>query len=396
MDVSVTWEAIGILLSLATLPGTIELFSLTAASIFWKSAPGKATSSGSNIAVVIPAHNEAAAIQECLGSLLACGVNPPRAHLIVIADNCTDQTSRKAAEMGARVMERTDPENRGKGHALSYTFRKLLAEPFDAFIVLDADSVVEKNFIDCFATLFSRGEDAVQCRYLPDAPDESSRSRLMNLALLAFHVIRPRGRAKLGFSSGIFGNGFGLSRHALETVPYHPGSIAEDLEYHISLVRHGVTVVFEDNTTVRTLFPHDESTASVQRSRWEGGRFRVMIGSVPYLIQDLFQGKSFCLEVLFDLLTLPLGYHVTLIVLSAVPPSVIGRIYASLAIGIVAFHVISAIVTAGSRQDLKALLIAPFYILWKIARLPLILKTSGKNATWVRTPRHEKRKVKIP
>ena len=396
MNMSVTWEVIGVFFALATLPGTLELFALTAASMFWKNTPTPEIPSSPNIAVVIPAHNEAATIQECLGSLQACRAETSRVQLIVVADNCTDQTVRKTTEMDARVLERNDPKNRGKGHALSYAFRKLLAEPFDAFIVLDADSVVETNFINRFSALFGNGANAVQCRYLPKAPDESLRSRLMNLALIAFHVIRPRGRAMLGFSSGIFGNGFGLSRHALEVVPYHPGSIAEDLEYHISLVRQGITVTFENNTTVRTLFPHDERTASIQRSRWEGGRFRVMADNVPNLVKEVFQGNRFCLEVLFDLLTLPLGYHVTLIALSAITPSAFGRIYACFAICVVGFHVISAIITAGSRQDFKALLVAPFYILWKIARLPLILKTTGKNATWVRTPRQEKGKEKTP
>ncbi len=396
MNMSIAWEVIGVLMALATLPGTLELFALTTASLFWTSPPTPEGLHALKIAILIPAHNEESNIQECLRSLLTSELGLNQVQIVVVADNCTDQTSRKAAEMGVRVLERTDLKNKGKGHALSYAFQKLLTEPFDAFIVLDADSVVENNFIHHFSVLFGNGADAVQCRYLPDAPDKSPRSRLMNLALLAFHVIRPRGRAKLGFSAGIFGNGFGLSRHALEAVTYHPSSIAEDLEYHISLVRQGITVIFEDNTTVRTLFPHDESTASVQRSRWEGGRFRIMAEKVPSLIREIFHGKFFCMEVLFDLLTLPLGYHVTLVLLSVILPSGFGRIYACIAICIAGFHVISAIVTAGSREDFKALLIAPLYILWKIAKLPLILKTTGKNATWVRTPRQEKRKEKKP
>ncbi len=395
MNLSAIWEVIGVLIALATLPGTLELFALTTASLFWKSPQTPEEPPVLKIAILIPAHNEESNIQECLRSLLTSETGLNQVQIVVIADNCTDQTSRKATELGARVLNRTDPENRGKGHALSYAFQKLLTEQFNAFIVIDADTTVENNFIQSFSSLFSKGADAIQCRNLPVAPEESPRNRLMNLALLAFNVTRPRGRNKLGFSSGIFGNGFGLSRRTLESVPYHPGSIAEDLEYHISLVRNGIMVMFADDTTVRSLFPHDEKTASVQRSRWEGGRFRVMINCVPTLIKDFLKGKVFCLESLFDLLTLPLVFHVALIVLAALT-SKWGRLYSYCALCVVVFHVFSTIITSGSRQDFKAMMVAPIYIIWKIAKLPLILKTTGKNATWVRTPRQEKRKEKKP
>jgi cellulose synthase/poly-beta-1,6-N-acetylglucosamine synthase-like glycosyltransferase len=396
MSLSSVWEILGAVLVLATMPGTLELFALTVASLFWKAAPACNTSSALNIAVVIPAHNEELNIRQCLESLLACEFGSNQIQAIVVADNCTDHTGPIAGQMGARVLTRNDIEHRGKGFALSFAFKQLLNEPFDAFIVLDADSRVEKNFIHCFSDCFRNGAPAVQCRYLPAAPNQSLRARVMNLALLAFHVIRPRGRSRLGFSAGIFGNGFGLSRRVLETVPYAPGSITEDLEYHISLVRSGQSVVFEDRTTVRALFPQDENAAVIQRSRWEGGRFRILISSVPNLFKDIFHGKRSGLEALFDLLTLPLAFHIFLLALTAMAFPGLVRGYACCALAIVGFHVISAIATAGSRQDAVALIVAPFYIIWKIIRLPLILKATQKSTGWVRTPRHKKQKEKMP
>jgi cellulose synthase/poly-beta-1,6-N-acetylglucosamine synthase-like glycosyltransferase len=396
MSLSAAWDIFGILLALATLPGTLELLTLTAASLFWKSDPPLDLSTALNLAVVIPAHNEEASIQSCLESLQACGFGANRVQLVVVADNCTDRTASIATQQGARVIHRDDTIQRGKGFALSFAFGQLVKEPFDAFIILDADTLVEKNFIHCFAERFSRGAMAVQCRYLPADPGQSIRAGLMNLALLAFHVIRPRGRSRLGFSAGIFGNGFGLSRRVLETTPYAPGSITEDLEYHVSLVRSGHRVLFEDRTTVRSLFPEDESAASVQRSRWEGGRFRLMRSAIPVLLQDLFRGKRSGLEALFDLLTLPLAFHVTLVALTALAFPGPVRGYACMALAVVGFHVISAIATAGGRRDAIALLAAPVYMLWKIIRLPFIFSASRKNAKWIRTPRKKRQKEKTP
>lgn len=390
------WNVSGTVLALATLPGTLELLALTSASLFWKAVPETDTPSSMNLAVVIPAHNEEKTIRPCLESLMACDPGENRFQPVVVADNCTDQTDRIAGRMGVRVITRTDSKLLGKGYALSFAFRILLDEPFDAFIVLDADSLVDNNFIRCLAAFFKSGADAVQCRYLPAAPDQSLRSRLMNLALISFHVIRPRGRSRLGFSAGLFGNGFGLSRRALLSMPYHPGSITEDLEYHVSLVRHGLRVAFADATTVWSVFPEDEETATVQRSRWEGGRFRIMRSAIPGLFKDLLRGKRGGMEALLDLITLPLAYHVILTVLAATAPSLPVRGYACAALVIVAFHVMSAIATVGTRKDAIALLAAPPYIVWKIIRLPFILNASRKHAGWVRTPRRNSRKETLP
>lgn len=387
MNLSILWSVSGALIALAILPGTLELFFLTVASLFWKNAPAAETPSALNIAVVIPAHNEEHNIGPCIESLMACDSGTNRVQPVVVADNCTDDTAGKATVPGVHVLQRTDPEKQGKGHALSFAFIRLLKESFDAFIVLDADSLVEKNFILRFAALFHAGAMAVQCRYLPASTHHSLRARVMKIALLCFHIVRPRGRGRLGFSAGIFGNGFGLSREALELVPYHPSTIAEDLEYHISLTRKGVRVVFEDQTTVWSLFPGDESTATVQRSRWEGGRFRLMVNSIPALIGDLYRGKPSSLEALFDLLTLPLAFHVTLIVMAAIFSSGLFQGYAFWALGVVCFHVATAIIIAGNRKDIIALMVVPFYIIWKIIRLPIILKAAGKNTRWARTPR---------
>jgi glycosyltransferase involved in cell wall biosynthesis len=50
------------------------------------------------IAVLIPAHNEAAGIQDTLRSV--AGQSKPADRVFVIADNCTDDTARLAREAG--------------------------------------------------------------------------------------------------------------------------------------------------------------------------------------------------------------------------------------------------------------------------------------------------------
>src|SRR4051812_9385811 len=61
---------------------------------------------GAQVAVVIPAHDEAAVIGATLRTLLP--TLPPGSRTMVVADNCTDATAQIARQCGAQVIERCD------------------------------------------------------------------------------------------------------------------------------------------------------------------------------------------------------------------------------------------------------------------------------------------------
>jgi cellulose synthase/poly-beta-1,6-N-acetylglucosamine synthase-like glycosyltransferase len=210
----------------------------------------------------------------------------------------------------------------------------------------------------------------------------------MNVALMAFNVLRPRGRERLGLSAGIFGNGFALTRATIQAVPYDVHSVVEDLEYHLRLVRSGRRIAFADRTTVRADMPAGGRGVSTQRARWEGGRLGMITQAMPALIKDIAKGNVRLIEPLLDLLLLPLGFHVLLLTALLALPFAATRIYALCAIGLVAFHVAAAVVIGGgSRRDFAALLASPFYVLWKLAAVPGIVRSASRNAEWVRTER---------
>ena len=75
---------------------------------------------GYRLAVVVPAHNEELHITRCIKSLLAASRSQVDVGIVVIADNCTDETAKMARAAGARVLVRTDPTERGKGYALDF------------------------------------------------------------------------------------------------------------------------------------------------------------------------------------------------------------------------------------------------------------------------------------
>lgn len=381
-------EIVGALACLVTLPGTLELGLLSLASMLPRRRERSQGPLGRTprLAVVIPAHDEEDTIGRCLGSLLA---DDPYVDVFVVADNCEDDTATLAAVLGARVLVRRDPERRGKGYALDFAFRRLLEEGFEAFVVVDADSIVDDDFLPTCRRLFAAGADAVQARYGVLNPEDSLRTRLMHVAFLAFNILRPRGRDRLGLSAGLFGNGFGLSADTLRAVPFEATSVVEDLEYHLRLVRAGRRVRFADETWVRAEMPAAGAGVGTQRARWEGGRLRMLTDQGPRLLREILRGRMRLVEPLFDLLLLPLAFHVLVLTISAILLSGTSFAWIPLTgLGITAAHVTFGLwIGQATLRDATVLAAAPFYVLWKLLVAPRILNASRREAAWVRTQR---------
>jgi cellulose synthase/poly-beta-1,6-N-acetylglucosamine synthase-like glycosyltransferase len=388
MLLSELFHIIGVVLLLVTLPLLVELLVLTSAALLPETLV-RSRASGfelPSLTVLVPAHNEEALIGRCVRALRFSADRGTE--VVVVAHNCIDATAAEAVEAGARVLVLDDPCQRGKGCALSYGFASILAGPSQAVLVIDADSVVDAGLTAEVRRRLRTGARALQCRYEVYNSQGNRRTRLMTLAFYGINAIRPHGRARLGLSAGILGNGFALHRDVLTRIPYSAHSVVEDLEYHLALVRANIRVEFIQKAAVRGEMPVTAKGAQTQRARWEGGRLRMMRRWAPGMISDILRGKVSRIEPLLDLLALPIASEVILLLITACLPVAWLRIYVLTAFAVLFFHVtVAALKGPGIWETMKALWIVPFYILWKLWILPEIWRTSRANAKWVRTDR---------
>lgn len=133
----------GSAVAVAGLPGSVELLLLTFGGALPARRGGRPQGAAVvKVAVVVPAHDEEVGIGSTVESLLAGEPASASFSVVVVADNCSDATAARAREAGARVLERTNAEQRGKGYALDFAFQTLLPEGWDAFLVVDADTAV--------------------------------------------------------------------------------------------------------------------------------------------------------------------------------------------------------------------------------------------------------------
>ncbi|MDP3518307.1 MAG: glycosyltransferase family 2 protein [Pseudohongiella sp.] len=381
-------SVVATLASILSLPGSLTLALLSLAALW----PSRVTriikpAETGRIAIVIPAHNESASIGRTLSNVLAASRADTRTDVWVIADNCDDDTAQLAQAAGAHVIVRSHAQLRGKGHALEYAFAQLTPMSYSWLMVIDADSTLEPGFLPAMRAAMSADRNALQACYLSTAGNHL-RSRVSRLAQWGFNLVRPLARQRLGFSCGLMGNGFALRTELLERLPYRAHSVVEDLEYHLLLVNQGERVHFVADAVVTGEIADTRDGARTQRTRWEGGRLRMLQEHLPSLLRRSLRGDRAAAELLADLLLLPLGMHVVLLLIAAMLGGI--GLYAAL-IGLLAIGLyVSAILWRGptTTQDLLVLACSPVYLIWKLTLLPATLLQSRRRAHWVRSRRN--------
>ena len=344
------------------------------------------------LAVVVPAHDEEASIGRTVASIRACGGVIP---VFVVAHNCSDGTAAEAARAGALALELNNPKLRGKGAALRHGFESALDAGANAMLVVDADSVVSENLIRATRQALENGADATQCGYeleLPGAGRGGPLARLRALAFRGMNVVRARGRAGLGFSTGLFGNGFSLTAETLERAPFVVNGIAEDVEYHVRLICAGLRVEWVGGARVFAPLAPAGSAQAVLEARWEGGRLHVASRSCRRLLVAAVGGNLRALETLADVCSLPLARGVLALLLTAALPVHWLHVYALVCAAIAGGYVLEAVwLSPQPVRDVFSLAAAPLYLLWKAAITPLVVRQSRRRAEWARTRREAAR-----
>ena len=350
------------------------------------------------VAIVMPAHDEAYNIRATIAALLPQLRDTDR--LLVVADNCADETAAIAADAGAEVIVRQDLERRGKGYALDYGMQHLARNPPDVVVIVDADCSVGDGSIDRLASMCAHTGAPVQACYLLRAPAGSGvMLRIAEFACVLKNLVRPLGLRRLGLPCQLMGTGMAFPWTLLRGAALATGHIVEDLKLGLDLAAAGAAPLFCPTAAVMSFFPASAEGFQTQRTRWEHGYLSVLLQDAPPLLTKatarrdarlLAMGLDLCVPpiALLTLLTGAIWVASALLYLESrsAPPFAL----ASAAAGLLVGSVFAAWARFGRNVvSLGNLLLAVAYALWKI---PLYGKfLIARQIDWVRSKRDQER-----
>lgn len=343
--------------------------------------------------VLIPAHNEAAQIKDVLVTLLEQMTEQDQ--VVVIADNCHDDTAAIARTTAATVIERENLTQRGKGYALDYGMKFIQDEPPEVIVILDGDCIIAPNTIEritCKAIATGR---PVQSTYLMEQPDNPNlKDKISIFALKVKNLVRLLGLNRMGGHCLLTGSGMAFPWSLINQVSLAGSKTTDDMQLTVDLALASCTPVFCDSAFVVGRLMKDKDALS-QRSRWEHGHLEMILVEVPRLVKEFFkQGRLSLLALALDISIPPLSLLIMTWLISMLVT------WLAILVGVSWLPAI-AVTTAGvfllsgvflawfkfGRSDLALtnLLAIPLYVLSKI---PIYLKFLVKpQSRWLRTER---------
>ncbi len=347
-----------------------------------------------SFAVLIPAHNEQAVIQRTLQILLP--TIPAGNRVVVVADNCSDNTAAIAQHCGAIAVERSDTSRRGKGFALDFGISHLAADPPEVVVFLDADCRVDEFTAKRLAAAAHQTGCPVQGLNLCDPdPRGGVLQAVSGLAFRFKNFVRPLGLTRLVGMTHLTGTGMALPWKLVNRAQVASSNVVEDMQLGIDLAVSGYRTKFIPGAHVNSPLPQQRAAATTQRTRWEHGHLRTLLTQVPRLFARALATRRLFLFVLaLDLAIPPLSLLVMgticfcllaavgwIFGASPVPATIAGTAVLSVA-GCV---MLGWFAYCRKQIPLRALVLAPLYAVWKIPLYAAFLWR--RQQKWVRTAR---------
>ncbi|RBA23000.1 glycosyltransferase family 2 protein [Herminiimonas fonticola] len=391
--VSLLHIALIVVLALAAIPVAVLLVQ-TLAALRQMRVTSIATNWRPSVAVLVPAHNEAQGIAATIAAIREQLRDGDR--ILIVADNCTDETVAMALAAGAPVLERINLEQRGKGYALDYGVQHLANSPPEVVLMIDADCQLLEGSIDKLACLAMTTQRPVQALDLMQAKKNAGlKMRIAEFAWIVKNHVRPLGFLRLGLPCQLMGTGMAFPWNLIESAGLANGNLAEDMQLGIEMARKNAAPIFCPDACVISYFPVGEEAARMQRTRWEHGHISMILQhGLPLLIQGFRRGDRMLIAMALDMCVPPVAL-LTLVTLA---------LFIGAAIACFTFDWIGPLVLAGF--NLLALTLAVLlawqrfgrhvvslndlfstvtYVFWK---LPLYLKfLVSRQVEWVRAKR---------
>jgi len=249
-------------------------------------------------AILIAARNEQSVLPHLLRSIAAQDYPQELITTYVVADNCSDATAQLAAQGGARVYQRSNTQQVGKGYALNYLISKIheegTYESYDAFLVFDADNLLSKDFITQINKTFSDGYDGATSYRNAKNLNTNWVSAFMSMWYLHDSAHLNLSRYLLGVPCHVTGTGFGFTRQLLDKMGgnWNFFTLTEDIEFSAWCATHGARIGYNYDAVLYDEQPVRFRQSWRQRTRWTQGGVQVSFRLFKNYFSGILQGGA--------------------------------------------------------------------------------------------------------
>ncbi len=324
--------------------------------------------------ILIAARNEEAVLGNLIDSLNSQNYDKSLYKICVIPNNCIDKTKEIAISKNCIVIEPNfNPKT--KGEVLNYTFDYFKNDKtFDAYVIFDADNVVDKNFLTNMNKKLNKGYKVVQGFRDTKNLYENYLSGSYALFFYLQNLFLYYSRSRLNQGSTLNGTGYVVLKDFIENIKYKSKTITEDIELTCYCALNHEKVGYEE----KAIFYDEQVTNFVismkQRKRWIQGSIQVFKNYYKNLFIEIKENNSFQIIDMFHILFLPINQALAFIILLIsyllfVP---VNMIILGILIGYIGELILSIFLIIYFHKNIKKLVSAcMFFPIFHISWLPI-------------------------
>ena len=234
----------------------------------------------STFLVLFPAYSEDRVIVGSVKKFLFQNYPQDKYHVAVISDHQQESTERLLSDLPVTVL-RPVFDKSSKAKALQYAISEVSGQ-YDYVVVLDADNIVETDFLHRLNILLKEGYKAVQCHRCAKNSD-SSVSVLDGVSEEINNTLFRKAHNLIGLSSALIGSGMCFDYSWFSSHVTKLTTAGEDRELEVFLLREGIYIKYADDILV-----FDEKVSSAdnfqrQRQRWMSAQVNCFLSMIRHL-----------------------------------------------------------------------------------------------------------------
>lgn len=275
-------------------------FIVTALFLFKKRKRNKIVNDKYNhFTILIPARNEEAVIKDVIESFKKQRYPKDKYEIIAVINNTTDNTALVCNAEGVKTIF-CEGKIKNKGDALKEAFNNLKDEKTDAYIIMDADNIVNDIFLGEMNKSLNEGTLVAKSNMDIKAKENTWVSSSYAIYFFIQGVLFSIPRNNIGASCAINGTGIMIKKEVIDKFGFNVKTITEDIEFMTLCALNGIKIKYVNNAICYAEHPSDFKVSMLQRRRWTKGIYEGFIIYFNRLIKAIVKRPS--IEVLDSLL----------------------------------------------------------------------------------------------
>ncbi|MBE6270829.1 MAG: glycosyltransferase family 2 protein [Prevotella ruminicola] len=359
----------------------LGIFSV--ASLFTRESILDKAKTQNRFAIIIPSHKQDNVIEQAVVSILSQDYPQRLFDVVVVSDHQLEITNMRLAQYPITLLTPDFAEST-KAKSLQYAILKLPEfKIYDIALVLDADNIVEQDFItkvnDAFETAATK---AIQLHRISRNRDTAA-ARMGSIFEEINNNIFRKGHINLGISAALAGSGTAYDFTWFKNNVMKAKTAGEDKELEALLLKQGFFIDYFDNILLYGEKKRTTSKMNEQHGRWTLQQIQNLIRNIRFLPGAIFRKQYDWADKLIQWMLMPRTSMIGIMMIMSI---ILPFIYLTLALKwwVVSSAVLFffALATPDYLVDEmwdRTFLRSPFITLWGIITTKLIHKKKETN-----------------